>query len=407
MNGLESGGTSPSGSGFRGGPAARFGSGLLDEVGGEVSGETGSEGTAHAAVDVLVIGGGIAGATLHYYLARSGVDSLLVDAGAEGASGASSVPAALLNPNRGRSGRSSLADQEGLAAFWRLVAELEAAGHEPGATRSGVLRVADNPRQARAWRRLPDTTWLEPGAVDPVYHAPFGAMLVERGGWVRPALLLGALEAGAAAAGGRTRRGIDVGGLSETVTGVSATIDGGAIVARKAVLCTGAATRPGLRQPAFETVWGEALVLSAPVAAPYPLAGAVVAAFGPVGPAGMAEVYVTGGHSAAPAPAWPDEQWSGPAPEGDGGAEGDGVAGVARPPHPLVSALAWQVPGVAGARVVRRWVGARAKRPSGEPVARRLTRNVHVLGALGGRGFLRAATLAEALGRRLVEELAR
>ncbi|MCW5820875.1 MAG: hypothetical protein KIT12_13310, partial [Trueperaceae bacterium] len=70
-------------------------------------------------------------------------------------------------------------------------------------------------------------------------------------------------------------------------------------------------------------------------------------------------------------------------------------------------ALAWKVPGVAGARVVRRWVGARAKRPSGEPVARRLTRNVHVLGALGGRGFLRAATLAEALGRRLVEELAR
>lgn len=62
MNGLESGGTSPSGSGFRGGPAARFGSGLLDEVGGEVSGEvsgeTGGEGTAHAAVDVLVIGGG-------------------------------------------------------------------------------------------------------------------------------------------------------------------------------------------------------------------------------------------------------------------------------------------------------------------------------------------------------------
>ena len=341
-------------------------------------------GAADRGADVLVIGGGIAGATLHYCLARSGVSSLLVDAGAEGAAGASSVPAALLNPNRGRSGRASLADQEGLAAFWNLVSELEAADLDPGAARSGVLRIADNPRQARAWQRLPDTMWLEPTAVDPVYHAPFGAMLVERGGWVRPAALLGALEAAAAAAGGRTLRGVDVGGLSEYVTGVNATTERGTIAARKAVLCTGAATRPGLRQPTFETVWGEALVLDAPVAAPYPLAGAIVAAFGPVGPAGMAEVYVTGGHAPVQAQV------------------GRGVVGA----RPLQAAVAGRVPGGAGGHVARHGGGARAKRPSGEPVARRLTRNVHVLGALGGRGFLRAATLAEALGRRLAEELA-
>lgn len=357
-----------------------------------------------AAADVLIVGGGIAGSTLHYYLARSGVRSLLVDAGVDGPTGASSVPAALLNPNRGRSGRASLADQEGLAAFWGLVTELEGRGLHPGANRTGVLRIADNARQARGWRRLPDTLWQEPAEVDPAYNAPFGAMLVERGGWVRPARLLGALEAAAAAMGGRTVRGVDVIGLSEQTAGIVAQTGGGAISARKAVLCTGAATRPGLRQPAFEAVWGEALVLNAPVTAPYPLAGAVVAAFGAPDDAGMTEVYVTGGHFAAPTLA----------PSGSGQARA--ATYPSRPPlaspdaslerHPLLAALAWQVPGAAQARVALRWEGARAKRPSGEPVARRLTRNVHIFGALGGRGFLRAATLAEALGARLVEELA-
>ncbi len=327
------------------------------------------------AVDVLVVGGGIAGATLTHYLAREGVATLLVDEGLAAAEGASSVPAALLNPNRGRSGKASAADLDGLAGFWSLMAELEGEGRETGALRSGVLRVADNARQARGWLRLTGVDWLETPEVPPAYHAPHGAMLVRRGGWVRPHKLLAALEESAAARGGITARGVRALGLTEVPGGVSVRTDLGSVRAREVVLCLGAKRQADMRLPEFETVWGEARVLGASVAAPYPVAGSVVAAFG------EGEVYVSGGHSAAPSEAG------------------------AGPENELRRALAWHVPAVAAAPTLARWVGARAKRPSGEPVARRLTRGVLLFGALGGRGFLRAATMAEALASRLRREL--
>src|SRR5690606_29915426 len=101
----------------------------------------------------------------------------------DGVGGASGVPAALLNPHRGRSGRAHAADLAGMAAIWQLTAALEAEVGASGAHRSGVLRIADNAKQARAWQRIDGTRWLEPGEVPAVYHAPFGAMLVEGGGW--------------------------------------------------------------------------------------------------------------------------------------------------------------------------------------------------------------------------------
>ncbi|HRQ10068.1 MAG TPA: FAD-dependent oxidoreductase [Trueperaceae bacterium] len=327
------------------------------------------------AVDVLVVGGGIAGATLAYCLAREGVGVLLVDEGGTRAGGASSVPAALLNPNRGRSGGASAAGLAGLAGFWSLTSELEGGGHETGARRTGVLRVADNARQARGWQRLEGTTWLEPSEVPAAYHAPHGAMLVGRGGWVRPGKLLGALETATAARGGVTLRGVRAGGLTANAHGVTVDTSSGPLRAREVVLCLGAQRPPGFRLPEFETVWGEARVLGAAVDAPYPVAGSVVAAFG------TDEVYVSGGHTAVPA---------------EPGARLD---------DDLRRALSWHVPAVAAAPTLTRWVGARAKRPSGEPVARRLTRGVLMFGALGGRGFLRAATVAEAMASRLRKEL--
>src|SRR5690606_10758709 len=110
--------------------------------------------------------------------------------------GASTVPAALINPHRGRSGRARPNDVAGAAAFWRLAGDLEATVGTSGAHRTGVLRLADNPRQARAWQRLEGARWLEPGEVPADYHAPFGALLVPDGGWLRSATLLAALAEG-------------------------------------------------------------------------------------------------------------------------------------------------------------------------------------------------------------------
>lgn len=324
---------------------------------------------------VLVVGAGIAGATLARAVALAGLQCVLIDEGEAGPAGASLVPAALLNPNRGRSGRASAADVAGLAAFWGLVAELEGEGLETGAQRSGVLRVADSAKQARAWRSLPDVTWLEGLDVPPAYHAPFGAMLVRRGGWVRPAALLAALARSATLRGATVARGVRLEGLNDDTGGVTAVTTAGPMLADRVVLCLGAARPDGIRLPRLATVWGEALTLAAAVPAPYPVAGRVVAAFGP------GEAYVSGGHAASPA-----ELGAGPASE-------------------LTRSLAWQVPAVAGAEVVAHWRGARALRPSGEPVVRRISRCVYLFGALGGRGFLRAAFLAEALSARLGSEL--
>lgn len=337
--------------------------------------------------EVLIAGAGVAGASLHHQLALRAVSSLLLERSAA-ASGASSVPAALLNPNRGRSAHASDADLKGLGALWRTVGMLEAEGGDTGAHRSGVLRVADNARQARAWQRLsdsmPETVWLEPSAVPDDYHAPFGALLVEAGGWLEPRRYLSALTNAAAERGAVVRYGAELtslqpgrhGGLSATVRSAHGEQR---VNCRLAVLSLGAWRPAALAQPRFELVAGDALELQLASTPPYPLAGSVVTAF----QGGRA--LVSGGHrpvasvsSAAPTPGHPEA---------------------------LQRALAWQLPAAATAATLSSWHGVRVKRPSGEPVARRLYTNVYYFGALGGRGFLRAAGLAERLADQLLARL--
>ena len=72
---------------------------------------------------LLVIGGGIAGASAAYFAARRGWAVTLLDAG-EGRS--SDVPAALLNPVRGQSGKVETQALEGLRCTWALIRALEA-----------------------------------------------------------------------------------------------------------------------------------------------------------------------------------------------------------------------------------------------------------------------------------------
>ncbi|MDQ3458171.1 MAG: FAD-binding oxidoreductase, partial [Deinococcota bacterium] len=99
--------------------------------------------------DVAVVGAGVAGCTLAFELAGRGRSVALLEAGRVGAQGASSVPLALLNPNRGRSAKASSFDRRALQATWALISALEAEGFDSGAHRTGVLRVASSARQAR------------------------------------------------------------------------------------------------------------------------------------------------------------------------------------------------------------------------------------------------------------------
>lgn len=367
--------------------------------------------------EVVVAGGGIAGAALTYELSRRGVSVVLLERGANGPEGASTVPAALINPHRGRSGKAKPADAAGAEAFWDLVSRVEAAVGRSGAHRTGVLRVADNARQARLWQSLEGTRWLEPGEVPPAYHAPFGAMLVPSGGWLRSEEWLTALKDAAGLGPAEVRNGVELVGVERVngaVTGAvvratrtddaqgSAAAPGAAgtenlhgpgearpshdtgpthvIGCRAVVVATGAWRPAQLPLPRFELVWGEARVLDLGVTPPLPLAGGVVAAFQD------GKAFVTGGHRHA--------GWLGAplqvVPDGD---------------PDLRRALAWQVPAAAEARVLASWAGVRAKRPSGEPVARRLCDGVHLLAAFGGRGFLRVAPLATRLSDELAARL--
>ncbi|MDE0099936.1 MAG: FAD-dependent oxidoreductase [Truepera sp.] len=120
---------------------------------------------------VAVVGAGVAGCMVAFELSRRGHPVTLIDRAGPGRGGASGVPVALLNPHRGRSGRATPSDLEGLAAFWRLCGELEAEGLDPGAHRTGVLRIAHSRRPARAGRGL-GVRWLEPAAVASPNPAP-------------------------------------------------------------------------------------------------------------------------------------------------------------------------------------------------------------------------------------------
>lgn len=348
-----------------------------------------------ASAEVLIVGAGVAGASLHLQLALRGVNSLLIERGAV-ASGASSIPAALLNPYRGRSARARTADMIGLAAFWRSVRLLEAEGVKSGAYRSGVLRIADSPRQARAWQRLtelPPTappgasaaiSWLEPSDVAADYHAPFGALLVEAGGWVTPRHYLAAMVRVAAVHSGEAAYGVELSALQPRRPGgltASVLTSRGEqrIAARLAVLCLGASRPAAVAQPQFEFTAGEAFELEMTSTPPYPLAGGVVAAFK------GNRAFVSGGHRPVAGAA--------------------AAAATREQLDALQRTLSWQLPAAGSAARLGSWHGVRVRRPSGEPVARRLCTDVYYFGALGGRGFLRSASLAERLADQLLAQL--
>jgi glycine oxidase len=325
------------------------------------------------AATVAVVGAGIAGLSLSYALARRGRPVVLFERGRVGAQGASSGPAALLNPHRGHSARAHDDDRAGLAAFWRLVARLEAQGLEAGATRSGVLRVAPSERRARAWRRLPGVRWLEASEVPPPYRAPHGALLAEDGGWLRPRTLLAGLADASRALGVEVREGVRVLRLEPEAHGVRVITSAGSVPVAHVVLCVGADIAPELPLPPLRAVAGDVVeVATNALAAPpqRPLGGSVYAAFA------EDRAYVGGSHRD---PEVPD-------PEG---------------PKRLLQRLDAVLPGIGTATGLSLWSGVRAQSSTPRPLIAELEPRVTFFGALSGRGFLCSADLAERLAERL------
>jgi glycine/D-amino acid oxidase-like deaminating enzyme len=328
---------------------------------------------------VAIVGGGITGLSLAHALSPS-VPVTLLEAGAIATRGASSLPAALLNPHRGRTARAHHEDVAGMDAFWRRDAELRAAGHDTGSMRTGVLRIASDQRQLELWR---DTVGgadavrrIDPEAVPAAYHAPFGAILVRDGGWVQPALLLGALAASSRRAGARIVEGVRVRDLKDHASGWDLATSDGRWRATHVVICTGAEPVPGRHQPEIELerVAGDVVGLASATPFPLPVAGAVYGAYR------EGTAFVGGNHRP------PDSA--------------DPTA-----PEALRSALGWSVPTLRQAEIASVWTGVRAKRRGNRPWSGPIADGLWFSGAMAGRGFLCSAAEAERLAASILEAL--
>jgi glycine/D-amino acid oxidase-like deaminating enzyme len=355
---------------------------------------------------VVVVGGGVVGRSVVRAAARAGIEATLV---ADGGPAASTVPVALLNPHRGRTGRAHADDVAALAVTWRWASELADEGFVHGAHRSGVLRIADGPKQARAFTA---SGLARSEAAGAGVRAPHGAFLVPDGGWLDPNAWLAALTGSAIAHGARCTYGAAVvaaeprrGGGWRVHLADAAASDGaprdaqeraagdtagaacarapsaGSLDADLLVFATGAAVWPPALAAAFgpppevARVAGDVVVTRHPAPA-RPLAGATYV--GPVATAG-GPVAAIGGHHRSPG-----------APAADAA---DRLRDAAR----------WTLPDLAAADADDRvWWGVRAKRPGGRPEVVVLAPRALWVGGLAGRGFLAAAWLAEAVAAHLV-----
>ncbi len=332
---------------------------------------------------IAIVGGGVMGASLARAFARGGY---AVTWWAPEPDGASAVPVALLNPYRGRSGRAHPEDIAALRVTWRWAEELRAAGLAPGAHRSGVLRLADGARQARAFAEVTGLDGLAADAVPAPFRSAHGGAWAADGGWVDPRAWLAAL-AHDAATYGAVRLPLRVVAIERAhatdahdgrwqLTGV----DGAASRHRRVLIATGATAWPaGWRgvlgdAPVFERLAGDVVPtrLSAPA---IPLAGASYV--GPVTDGRGVATAAIGGHHRPP----------GPPP-----------ADVARR---LVANLGWAWPELEAAqlRTDAAWWGVRAHGEGNRPQLQWIAPGAWWAGGLAGRGFVVAAAVAEAAVR--------
>lgn len=340
--------------------------------------------------DVTIVGAGIAGLSLAFALAPRARVTVL-EAGEVGGQGASSLPAALLNPHRGRTARAHPDDLAGLAAFWQRDDALRAAGLETGTRRTGVLRIASTARQADDWADVAgagrEVRTLEPTEVPAAYHAPHGAILVEPGGWLRPRLLLSALAEAIRAHGGQILEHVYVDRLTRIDGTYRVHTSSGTHAATQVAFCTGAEPIPNVLAaagtagedavagdlPDLQRVAGDVIELASSQPFATPVAGAVYGAWAD------GKAWIGGNHRAPEAL--------------DPGA-----------PEALRRSFSWFVPSLRHAPATAVWTGVRAKQPGNRPLVREIAENVWILGALAGRGFLCGAAEAENLAARMLQD---
>lgn len=333
--------------------------------------------SAAGAPRIAIVGAGVAGLSLAYALARLGRPAVVLERGRVGHQGASSGPAALVNPHRGASARAHPSDRAGLDAFWRVIGELRALGLDPEAHLTGVLRIAPSERRARAWQRLEEARWLPPESVPAPFHAPYGALLAEDGGWLRPTALLAALERASLALGTELREGVRVLRTEAEADAVRLVTSAGTLRASQVVLCVGADRSPELPLPPLDAVAGDVVTFeTSSLGAPgVPLGGSVYAAFD----AGSG--FVGGNHRD------PDQ----PDPEA---------------PQRLLTSLDRWLPGAASRPGTQLWSGVRARAATPRPVVATVAPRVTFFGAFSGRGFLCAADLSARLAADLARDAA-
>ncbi|MFC6591277.1 FAD-dependent oxidoreductase [Deinococcus lacus] len=179
---------------------------------------------------LLVVGGGIAGASVAYWAAEAGAAVTLIDSGE---AAASQVPAALLNPVRGQSGKVTPQMVAGLNCTWALIAALERAGYAPAHGQTGVQRpVPDGRTRATFERHLaalgpeaqPLFRWVNPPATQAAWHS---ALEWTSAGWVDGAALTQSLVAASGASvlrGQVTRWGADWAEVGGSVLRAGATV---------------------------------------------------------------------------------------------------------------------------------------------------------------------------------------
>ena len=324
-----------------------------------------------------LVGGGVAGCSLALAAARAGASVEVFDAG-DATHKASAVPAALVNPYRGRAGRATLDDRLGAARTWSWAAALAAEGVASGAHPSGVVRTADSARQARAWRARPGTITFAPDGTPASgrWRAPHGGILVPYGGWIDPPRWLAALRRSAEARGARWHDHARVEALSRRGDArvhlfAPATQGAAADPFDVVALCLGASPPGALPHLAVTALPGTVALLPGHLPA-RPLAGSVYAAT-----VGSPERY-----GLDPRQAWMAFGGGDPA-RADGGER-------------LRAAVAWTLPEEPGP-LQGTWHGLRARGPDPAPQVAALAPGVWWFGSFAGRGFLRAALEAERL----------
>lgn len=314
---------------------------------------------------VAIIGAGIAGCSLAYELSKYPCEVTLIDAKEIG-SGASSVPVALLNPHRGRTGRASELDKAGLASMWALKNELEDLGFDSGLHQTGVLRIASSARQAKLWKKSEGVRWLEPPEIPSEYHAPFGSFLVEQGGYAEPRKLLTALVTVAKQRGLRVLEQHHVEKINKRQeTGEFEVFPFllSPFSFPLVILCPGS-SKTFTANLGLEYHAGDVVGLEADVQLPYPIAGAIY------GASHEGIVYMGGNHR--------DED------------DNDEYH-----LQQLQKSSSWFIPALKNAKRISSWSEVRAKQENNEPLVKMLEPNLYFFGALGGRGFLCAYYLAK------------